>query len=51
MNVMNAAQVGHGEVIPMRDFLNSDALKTNKPAVVIWQVSERGFPMPLETKN
>jgi alginate O-acetyltransferase complex protein AlgJ len=51
INVMNAAQVGQGEVMPMKDFLASQALAINPPKLVIWQVSERGFPMPAETQN
>lgn len=47
MNVLNAALVGRGEVKPMQDYLASDNPVVNKPNLVIWQLSERGFPMPI----
>lgn len=47
MNIMNVAKVGQGEILPMENYLANEFLE-HKPKLVIWQISERGFPMSLE---
>jgi alginate O-acetyltransferase complex protein AlgJ len=50
--VLNLAEAGRGPLEPMLDLLESDQLKINPPAVVIWEFPERflgfdyGLPAP-----
>lgn len=44
-DVVNYAEDGHGPMLPMLKFLQSDALKNNAPQVVIWEFPERYLPM------
>ncbi len=50
MHVLNAGLVGQGEVVPMEAYLASENPVENKPELVIWQLSERGFPMTAEAE-
>jgi alginate O-acetyltransferase complex protein AlgJ len=40
-DVLNAAKEGKGPVIPMREYLSSQAFLDNPPQVVVWEVPER----------
>jgi len=51
MNVLNAALVGRGEIVPMQEYLASENPTVNKPQVIIWQLSDRGFPMAAAVEN
>ena len=51
INVLNAAMVGRGEIKPMQDYLASDNPLVNKPKLLIWQLSERGFPMSIDEES
>lgn len=41
----NHAEDGHGPILPMLKYLQSDELKNAKPQVVIWEFPERYLPM------
>jgi alginate O-acetyltransferase complex protein AlgJ len=40
-DVLNVANQGEGPVVPMRDYLASEALKDAPPELVIWEIPER----------
>jgi alginate O-acetyltransferase complex protein AlgJ len=40
-DVLNVANQGEGPVVPMREYLESDALKDAPPELVIWEIPER----------
>lgn len=41
LDLINYAVSGTGPFAPMRDFLNSDDLKSTPPQIVIWEIPER----------
>ncbi|MDF2490348.1 MAG: alginate O-acetylation protein AlgJ precursor [Pseudomonas sp.] len=44
-DVVNYAEDGHGPLLPMLKYLQSDAFKTNAPQVLVWEFPERYLPM------
>lgn len=44
-DVVNYAENGHGPILPMLKYLQTDAFKTSPPQVVIWEFPERYLPM------
>jgi alginate O-acetyltransferase complex protein AlgJ len=40
-DVLNAAQVGRGPFVPMRDYLASDDFLNSPPKLIIWEIPER----------
>ncbi|HSC85156.1 MAG TPA: alginate O-acetyltransferase [Pseudomonas sp.] len=44
-DLSNHAEDGHGPILPMLKYLQSDELKNAKPQVVIWEFPERYLPM------
>ncbi|MDD2049086.1 alginate O-acetyltransferase [Pseudomonas putida] len=44
-DVVNYAEDGHGPLLPMLKYLQSDALKDSAPQVLIWEFPERYLPM------
>lgn len=44
-DVVNYAEDGHGPLLPMLKYLQSDAFKTSAPQVLIWEFPERYLPM------
>ncbi|MBB2495635.1 alginate O-acetyltransferase [Aquipseudomonas ullengensis] len=44
-DLSNHAEDGHGPILPMLKYLQSDELKSAKPQVVIWEFPERYLPM------
>ncbi|EKT4524288.1 alginate O-acetyltransferase [Pseudomonas putida] len=44
-DVANYAEDGHGPLLPMLKYLQSDAFKDNAPQVVVWEFPERYLPM------
>ena len=44
-DVVNYAEDGHGPVLPMLKYLQTDAFKNNPPPVVIWEFPERYLPV------
>ena len=44
-DVANYAEDGHGPLLPMLKYLQSDAFKTSAPQVVVWEFPERYLPM------
>jgi alginate O-acetyltransferase complex protein AlgJ len=40
-DVLNIADEGEGPVVPMQDYLGSQALKDTPPELVVWEVPER----------
>ncbi|MNY45936.1 Alginate biosynthesis protein AlgX precursor [compost metagenome] len=44
-DVANYAEDGHGPVLPMLKYLQSDAFKNSPPQVLIWEFPERYLPM------
>jgi alginate O-acetyltransferase complex protein AlgJ len=47
-DVLNFANEGEGPVVPMRDYLASDALKDAPPELVIWEIPERFLQVDYE---
>ncbi|AHF66157.1 alginate O-acetyltransferase [Pseudomonas cichorii] len=43
-DVVNYAEDGHGPILPMLKYLQTDAFKTTPPQVVIWEFPERYLP-------
>ena len=41
----NYAEDGHGPLVPMLKYLQSDALRNAPPQVVVWEFPERYLPM------
>ncbi|MFJ1336591.1 alginate O-acetyltransferase [Pseudomonas caricapapayae] len=44
-DVVNYAEDGHGPLLPMLKYLQSDAFKNSAPQVLIWEFPERYLPM------
>ncbi|MEG0967576.1 MAG: alginate O-acetyltransferase [Pseudomonas sp.] len=44
-DVVNYAEDGHGPLLPMLKYLQSDAFKDSAPQVLIWEFPERYLPM------
>ncbi|HEK1770662.1 TPA: alginate O-acetyltransferase [Pseudomonas putida] len=44
-DVANYAEDGHGPLLPMLKYLQSDAFKNTPPQVVVWEFPERYLPM------
>lgn len=44
-DVINYAENGHGPVLPMLKYLQTDAFKNSPPQVLIWEFPERYLPM------
>ena len=44
-DVANYAEDGHGPLLPMLKYLQSDAFKEHPPQVVVWEFPERYLPM------
>ncbi|MBH3427941.1 alginate O-acetyltransferase [Pseudomonas alkylphenolica] len=44
-DVVNYAEDGHGPLLPMLKYLQSDAFKASAPQVLIWEFPERYLPM------
>ncbi len=44
--VVNYAEDGHGPILPMLKYLQTDAFKDSPPQLVIWEFPERYLPMP-----
>jgi alginate O-acetyltransferase complex protein AlgJ len=44
-DVVNYAEDGHGPILPMLKYLQTDAFKTSPPQVLIWEFPERYLPM------
>lgn len=44
-DVVNYAEDGHGPLLPMLKYLQSDAFKNSTPQVLIWEFPERYLPM------
>ncbi|MBC9252006.1 alginate O-acetyltransferase [Pseudomonas alcaligenes] len=44
-DLSNHAEDGHGPILPMLKYLQSDELKNARPQVVIWEFPERYLPM------
>ncbi|MBA1202512.1 alginate O-acetyltransferase [Pseudomonas capeferrum] len=44
-DVVNHAEDGHGPLLPMLKYLQSDAFKNGAPQVVVWEFPERYLPM------
>ena len=44
-DVVNYAEDGHGPVLPMLKYLQSEGFKHNPPSVVIWEFPERYLPV------
>ncbi|WP_060483234.1 alginate O-acetyltransferase [Pseudomonas sp. NBRC 111119] len=44
-DVANYAEDGHGPLVPMLKYLQSDALRNAPPQVVVWEFPERYLPM------
>ncbi|WP_263262641.1 alginate O-acetyltransferase [Pseudomonas sp. RIT-PI-S] len=44
-DVVNYAEEGHGPILPMLKYLQSDDFKNNPPQVVVWEFPERYLPM------
>ena len=44
-DVVNYAEDGHGPILPMLKYLQTDAFKNSPPQVVIWEFPERYLPM------
>lgn len=44
-DVVNYAEDGHGPLLPMLKYLQTDAFKNSAPQVVIWEFPERYLPM------
>lgn len=44
-DVANYAEDGHGPILPMLKYLQSDAFKNSPPQVLIWEFPERYLPM------
>ncbi|QXH36645.1 alginate O-acetyltransferase [Pseudomonas muyukensis] len=44
-DVANYAEDGHGPLVPMLKYLQSDAFKNAPPQVVVWEFPERYLPM------
>lgn len=45
MDVLNMADKGEGPMVPMADYLASDALRDSPPEIVIWEIPERFLPV------
>lgn len=43
-DVVNYAEDGHGPILPMLKYLQTDAFKNTPPQVVIWEFPERYLP-------
>ncbi|MFY1664992.1 alginate O-acetyltransferase [Pseudomonas sp. Pseu.R1] len=43
-DVVNYAEDGHGPILPMLKYLQTDAFKSNPPQVLIWEFPERYLP-------
>jgi alginate O-acetyltransferase complex protein AlgJ len=44
-DVVNYAEEGHGPILPMLKYLQSDGFKNNPPQVIVWEFPERYLPM------
>lgn len=44
-DLSNHAEDGHGPILPMLKYLQSDEIKDNPPQLVIWEFPERYLPM------
>ena len=44
-DVVNYAEDGHGPILPMLKYLQTDAFKSSPPQVLIWEFPERYLPM------
>jgi alginate O-acetyltransferase complex protein AlgJ len=44
-DVVNYAEDGHGPILPMLKYLQTDAFKNSPPQVLIWEFPERYLPM------
>ncbi|MGY2289427.1 alginate O-acetyltransferase [Pseudomonas sp. SDO528_S397] len=44
-DVINYSEDGHGPILPMLGYLNSDDFKHNPPQVLIWEFPERYLPV------
>ena len=44
-DVANYAEDGHGPILPMLKYLQSDEFKNSAPQVLIWEFPERYLPM------
>ena len=44
-DVVNYAEDGHGPILPMLSYLQSDAFKNSPPQVLIWEFPERYLPV------
>ncbi|WP_213875220.1 alginate O-acetyltransferase [Pseudomonas sp. dw_358] len=44
-DVVNYAENGHGPILPMLEYLQTDAFKNSPPQVLIWEFPERYLPM------
>ncbi|WP_288440531.1 alginate O-acetyltransferase [uncultured Pseudomonas sp.] len=50
-DVANYAEDGHGPLLPMLKYLQSDAFKNAPPQVVVWEFPERYLPMTSDLSN
>ncbi len=48
LEVLNVADEGRGPILPMADFLASEAYLETPPAVVVWEIPERYLPVHYE---
>ncbi len=44
-DVVNYAEEGHGPILPMLKYLQSDGFKNSPPQVLVWEFPERYLPM------
>lgn len=44
-DVVNYAENGHGPILPMLKYLQTDAFKNSPPQVLVWEFPERYLPM------
>ncbi|MDE1164963.1 MAG: alginate O-acetyltransferase [Pseudomonas sp.] len=44
-DVVNYAEDGHGPILPMLKYLQTDAFKNSAPQVLVWEFPERYLPM------
>ncbi|WP_271410971.1 alginate O-acetyltransferase [Pseudomonas sp. Q1-7] len=50
-DLVNHAEDGHGPILPMLRYLQSDELKNAAPQLVIWEFPERYLPMPSDLSD
>lgn len=50
-DVVNYAEDGHGPILPMLKYLQTDAFKNSPPQVLIWEFPERYLPVHNDLKD